>query len=120
MDQPKQKRKRKNRFAQNIDPTILKPIAEQLYRGELFTDRHLPNPSDLTKVFMLIGMGAFNGYTKEELDSIGLVYEHIGKACPMAVNGMPTFLSLRVLNKHDTEYVFDRYEKMKKAVEAIG
>lgn len=52
-------------------------------------------------------------YEKEQLNSIGLVYEYLSEAGPMAVNGKPTFFSLRLLNKVDTEKMFEYYEQYK-------
>lgn len=52
-------------------------------------------------------------YENERLQSIGLVYEYLSEAGPMAVNGKPTFFSLRLLNKADTEKMFTYYEQYK-------
>lgn len=52
-------------------------------------------------------------YEKEQLNSIGLVYEYLSAAGPMAVNGKPTFFSLRLLNKVDTDKMFEYYEQYK-------
>lgn len=52
-------------------------------------------------------------FEKEQLNSIGLVYEYLSEASPMAVNGKPTFFSLKLLNKADTEKMFTFYEKYK-------
>lgn len=45
--------------------------------------------------------------------SIGLIYEYIKEAGPMCVNGKPIFSSMRMLNKQDTEKLFEYYEKYK-------
>jgi len=57
----------------------------------------------LPSIFMLIPLGAFAEYEKEELEQIGIIYEYISEAGPWAVNGYPSFFSLRVMHKEDWE-----------------
>lgn len=45
------------------------------------------------------------------LESIGLIYEYISQSGPICVNGCPTFMSIRFLNKDDTERMFEYYNK---------
>lgn len=52
-------------------------------------------------------------YQEHQVKSIGLVYEYLSAAGPMSVNGKPTFFSLRLLNKVDTEKMFEYYNQYK-------
>lgn len=65
----------------------------------------------------------YESYRKEfqekQLTSIGLVYEYLDKAGPMAINGLPIFYSLRLLNKTDTDKMFDYYFKYKDIREKV-
>lgn len=73
--------------------------------GRAYTDRHVPEGMRLEQVFMPLAMGALSGMARTQLDDIGMVYEYVEKAGPLAVNGQPMFFSLRLLNKADTERV---------------
>lgn len=58
-------------------------------------------------------------YDNEYVPSIGLVYEYMTQAGPMSVNGGPVFMSMRLLNKVDTEKMFEYYEKYKTLREEV-
>lgn len=58
-------------------------------------------------------------YQEHRVKSIGLVYEYLSEAGPMSVNGKPTFFSLRLLNKADTEKMFDYYNQYKEIREKV-
>lgn len=66
----------------------------------VFTSAQVP-PESLKSVFMMISLGSFSGYSKTDLENIGLIWEYTNKGGPLAVNGMPVFLSLRVMHKKD-------------------
>jgi len=53
----------------------------------------------------------YNEYTK----TIGFVYEYLDtpNRSPMAINGRPVFMSLRMLNQDDTKKMFDYYDQYK-------
>lgn len=54
-------------------------------------------------------------YYEEYLKTIGFVYEYYssGNISPMAINGKPIFMSMRILNVIDTEKMFEYYEQYK-------
>jgi len=95
----------------------LKVIAVDLYDGKIFSDRHMRDENSLLVVFMPIAFGAFNNWTKERLDTLGIIYEYLSEAGPRSVNGMPTFMSFRLLNREETEKMFVHYEAYKKMKE---
>ena len=71
----------------------------------IFTDQHITSGRvrDVGMVFMVLGLGAGAGMRKEDIDQVGLIWEHMSKAGPRAINGMPTFLSARLMHKDDWE-----------------
>lgn len=95
----------------------IKKIAEDLYRGYIFTDRHVENKEDIPSVFMSLCMLDKEGIDKLKNMDIGMIYEYIDKAMPRSINGMPIFFSFNILNKDDTKRVIDRYNRIIKAVE---
>ena len=46
-----------------------------------------------------------------------MIYEYIENAGPRAINGNPTFLSLRMISKDDTKKVLETYNKI---IEVVG
>lgn len=41
---------------------------------------------------------------------VGLIYEHLSKAGPVAVNGMPTFFSFQMLTPEETEMLWEEMD----------
>lgn len=105
----------KEKYGHMTDQEI-KQLAEDIYKGLVFTDRHVQTSDDVSRVFMtLVLMG------KELSDELkenppGMIYEYMDKAGPMAINGMPMFLSCRLASIDDTKKVFEHYNKIKEAV----
>lgn len=99
----------------------LNVLARDMSKGLLFSNLHVPPGEDhmLATIFLPLGMGALNQYEDESLRQIGIVYEYLNKAMPRGINGYPTFMSFRMLNRVDTEYVLTKYEKFKAAEEAV-
>lgn len=102
-------------------PEQIKEIALQLYRGEIFTSNHsaVQSSEALAGVFMILQMGAFKDWTQQEVDEIGMLYEHMDKAMPRSMNGLPMFMSVRFLDKKDAEAVLEIYKKIKEGVDKI-
>ncbi len=76
----------------------LKQLAIDIHAGNVYTDMHIQDMSDLPSVFTPIILGAFNGETKESLKELGMVYEYLDKAGPRSINGLPSFFSMKVLS----------------------
>lgn len=97
----------------------LKQIAIDLHSGNIFSDRHLTNPEDISSVFMILSL-LNKKQTKKLIDSEpGMIYEYIDKACPMSVNGYPTFLSYQILTKDEFKKMLEYYNKIKDCVNAL-
>ena len=91
----------------------LKDIAISIHDGKIFTDRHCKEA--ISSSFIVIALGGLSKMRKRERDNIGLIYEYINKAGPMAINGNPVFFSMRKLTIRQTERMFkfyDEYEKL--------
>jgi len=98
----------------------IRKLAEDMYKGLIFTDRHLENQKELPMVFMPLAL-----MDKELIGELiknppGMIYEYLDKAGPMAINGMPMFLSLKMTSVDDAKKVSDHYHKIKEAVQTLG
>lgn len=56
---------------------------------------------DIGHVFMTIGLGALATLTDDEAEQIGLVYEYYTNAGPISCDGLPVFLSAKMLHVDD-------------------
>jgi hypothetical protein len=99
----------------------IKELALQLYRGEIFTSMQIPEESMqlLGSIFMpLIFLDAI---AQKQLIVNGAFsfYEFISEAGPRSINGFPSFISMRYLNKEDTRRVLDRFFVIEKALNDV-
>lgn len=116
--QDEEKESEKGKYKSMTDEEI-KKLAEDMYKGLIFTDGHVDRREEIAMVFMplsLMGKDDIENLTK---NSPGMIYEYIDKAGPMAINGMPIFLSFRMVNMEDTKKVIDCYNKIIKAVSDV-
>lgn len=94
----------------------LAQIANDIFKGYIFTDRHVHNQNDIGMVFMpLLFMGKKEDEdegVETELNDWGMVYEYVSKAGPRSCNGMPMFMSFHIPNIHDTKIVWEMYKKI--------
>lgn len=95
----------------------IKKLADDIYRGIIFTDRHIKNPDDIYRVFIPLVLLNEEQIEKFNADKHGMIYEYMDKAGPRSINGMPMFLSLRLLSQEDAKKVDEKYIQIKKAVE---
>lgn len=56
---------------------------------------------------------AYKCFQENYLPSIGFVYEFLTEAGPIAINGKPSFFSVRFLNIEDTDKMFEHFEAYK-------
>jgi hypothetical protein len=95
----------------------IKKLANDIYQGLVFTNRHIQNPDDLSRVFMSLNFLDEEQIKKFNADMPGMIYEYMENAGPRSINGMPMFMSFRVLNREDAKKVHEKYIQIKKAVE---
>lgn len=72
--------------------------------GKLFSTAHEQlrrQPHHIPSVFMVAAFGGFADCSKTYLDEIGIIWEWIDEALPRAINGMPMFMSCKVMHKED-------------------
>ncbi|CAM3121267.1 hypothetical protein [Cupriavidus taiwanensis] len=104
-----------------MEPEKLKELARAYLRGEIFTDRQCQQPNDLHLAFMPIVFGALSAF---DVGTLGLIYEFWSEAGPRSINGMPTFFSMRMLNREDATTLAGYVEKLaeaeKNALAALG
>lgn len=79
----------------------LRELVLAICDGRVFTSLHVDNASRIGMVFMPLALGALSNLTDQYVASIGMVYEYLDKAGPMAFNGMPMFFSCRLLHRED-------------------
>ena len=68
--------------------------------GRIFSSCHIPEgrEKDVRLVFMVL---ALMDLKKAEIDSLGIIYEYMSAALSRTINGMPTFMSCRLMHKDD-------------------
>lgn len=73
--------------------------------GLIFTSAHVPDKQMLGLVFLPLGMGGLAKLPEEEIRNIGLFWEYVRAAGPRSVDGMPMFVSVRMMHKEDVDIV---------------
>ncbi len=96
-----------------------KQLAEDMYKGLVFTDRHVQRKEDIPGVFMPLALMDSKFVEELQKNPPGMIYEYMDKAGPMAMNGMPMFLSCRMISIDDAKKVFERYNKIREAIESV-
>ena len=97
----------------------IKKLADDMYRGLVFTDRHIQNPDDISRVFIPLALLEKEQIEELKVESPGMIYEYMDQAGPMAINGMPMFCSFRFLSQEDAKKVMGKYLQIKEAIEKI-
>lgn len=97
----------------------IKKLADDIYRCIVFTDRHIKNPDDISRVFMPLVLLKKEQIEEFKVNPPGLIYEYMDRAGPMSINGMPMFYSFRFLNQEDAKKVNDKYLQIKEAIEKV-
>jgi hypothetical protein len=97
----------------------IKALAMSIFKGEVYTDRHLPKGEDIMRIFTVLMM-----MDKTQIDDFnanppGLIYEHIDEASPMACNGQPMFFGMHWVSQTDAAQVWTHYHKIQAAMEAL-
>lgn len=100
------------------EPELLQ-IAEDIYKGQIFTDRHLRDKSMLQSVFMVLALADQKMIDSIKASKPGMFYEYLSKASPTAINGMPIFFSMQMANEDDTEKIFALVRKMEEAMKIV-
>jgi len=97
----------------------LKQLALDIYSGEVFTDKQCENKSFIDHIFMPLAFMDKKARKQFNKNKPFLIFEYINKACPVAINGMPTFLSCQYLDKESFEKMQEYYKKIADAVDKV-
>lgn len=98
----------------------IKELALALFKGSVFTDRHIDNQEDISRVFMPLVFIKQETIDEWKVNPPGMLYEYISEASPRSINGMPMFFSVRIVSVPDTKKVLEVYNKIKGAVDNIS
>jgi hypothetical protein len=109
----------KPKSIENKDEAFLTQLAKDIAMNLVFTLDQIADPSIANMVFMPLMFGAFSDCTKEYIEDIGMVYEYYNKAGPTAINGYPIFFSCAFINRHDAKIVWEKYQKIQAALDAV-
>lgn len=94
----------------------IKKLAEDMYKGLIFTDRNIQSNEEIQTVFMPLALMGEELVGKLRKNPPGMIYEYLSEAGPMSINGMPMFLSFKMVSIDDAKKVFDLYHKIKEVV----
>jgi hypothetical protein len=100
----------------------LKQIAKDLWAGKIFSDRNIPffgNSNILFSVFMPLLFMDKKAIKSLQREKVNFIYEYLDKAGPRAINGMPMFMSCRVLVEPETKKMFEYYNKFKELADTL-
>lgn len=98
---------------------FLKELAQQVYRGDVFTSFQVSDPQDIAMVFMpLMLMNPDQGQSMHH-DKPCMFYSYMKDAFPTGVNGYPCFGSVAFLNRQEAEIFDDYYKKIEKAINEV-
>ena len=98
---------------------FLKELAQQVYRGEVFTSFQIQNPNDISSVFMpLMLMSPDMGQSMHQ-DKPCMFYASMKDALPRGINGYPMFGSVAYLTREEAEIFDDYYKKIEKAIDEV-
>lgn len=100
----------------SMSPEKLKEFVMGVVDGRIFTDRHVRHPKDMTQVFMALN---FMDPKALRVDDIGVIWEWMSEAGPRSINGMPMFMSFRMMNRSDAARAWKAIEREQKRREGF-
>lgn len=82
----------------------LRELAIDIVDGRIFTSGHLrPHEEDMVRlIFMPLSLMSPEDLQRLKEQECALFYEHLHKAAPRSINGLPSFFSMAWLNKEET------------------
>lgn len=96
----------------------LKQLAVDTAEGKVFFDMQVKDPRDLYAVFLPLAFAGEKYLESLIAQKVCYMYEYLSEAGPMAVNGMPTFMTVRFLDGEDYEKFREhliKYVEMRKS-----
>jgi len=96
----------------------LHQLALAVFRGEVFTDRHVDDLHMVPSIFMILNFLDDDALATFRTTPPGMIYEYMREAGERSVNGYPMFMSMKLLNQADAQTFAEKYERIVQAVEA--
>ena len=99
----------------------LRKIAEDLWAGAIFTDRHIRKGDENLTSMIFMPLMFMDEATVLDMRVRGasVAYEYLSEAGRAGINGYPIFMSVRWLNETEAERVDYYFNKFKAAYEAV-
>ena len=94
----------------------VKQLAEDIYKGLVFTDRHIRIKEELLSVFMALALMSEKQIEEIRKNPPGMIYEYMCEAGPRSVNGNPMFLSFKMISIEDAKKVLEVHNKIMEVV----
>lgn len=98
-------------------PDEINEFCREVLANRILTSHQVPEDL-IGSVFLMLKLGAFHDWELADIEQVGVLYERLDQAGPVAVNGWPSFLSLQVMHRDDWALAFDKLQKMEAAMEA--
>ena len=106
----------------SMSKNFLRKFVRSYCDGQIFTSADEPGrtvekwASNVRMSFLPAAMGALEGV---ELSDLGVLWEYHKESLPRGINGMPMFMSVKMMNKADWETVKGAIEKELKRREEV-
>jgi hypothetical protein len=99
----------------------LKEIAMGIRAGTIFTDRNIRKQDHymIGSIFMPIALMDDEDRKEYIASKPGMIFEHISKAAPRAVNGYPIFFTMQTLSYDEADKVCEYFQKIEEVVEKL-
>ena len=104
MPEVKEKKKWEEPDLSPLPSDELKKLASEIFQGRIYTSEFHDAQLAPFETFMSLMFGSIRDQydvndeqLKEYIGKFGMLYEHLDKAGPLAVNGNPMFLSCRIM-----------------------
>ena len=115
------KKREEGEWPEPMTEEDMKQLVKDCIHGMVFTAHNI-KPTQFhmaTSVFMPLALGAYSSRAKFEWQNIGTFYEYLSEAGPRSVNGLPTFMSVRIINKKDWDRCFKAIIATEAALEDV-
>ena len=94
-------------------PEQLAELAFDIEGGKVFTTWHMPKgEANLSIVFMPLALMDKEGMEEFRKREPVMIYEYLDKSAPRSVNGMPSFMSMNLLNAEEAKIVWDKLDEI--------
>lgn len=89
----------------------MEQVAADIVGGRIFHSG-MCRPEELKLVFMILSLLDRKSLEEMQAQDIVFFYEYLDQAAPMSVNGNPSFMSVRYLNRTQAKIVYDKAKEI--------